>query len=265
MSAVLFQKEIKSNGKLWGIFALVLAMYASVIVAMFDPKLGESLNMMTQSMPEVFAIFGMLDVGSTMVEFVANYLYGFLLIGFPLVFIVLLSMRLVARYVDRGSMAYLLATPNKRRRLALTQAVVLLLGIFLLVGFVTVLCLIVSGAMFPGELDAGAFLALNTGLFCLLVLLGGVCFFSSCLFSDTRNAGGLGAGLTIGFILLQMLSRVGDKFDWLKYLTPLTLYDTSGLIAGDSTAWLWSILLLVFGLLLFGAGILVFCRRDLPV
>ena len=116
INKTLFAREVRSSYKLLLIFLAVLTLYGSMIVAMFDPKLGDSLNLMAESMPEIFAAFGMLDVGATLTQFIVNYLYGFLLIAFPLVFIVLLSNRLVARYVDRGSMAYLLATPNRPRK-----------------------------------------------------------------------------------------------------------------------------------------------------
>lgn len=265
ISLTLIKRECRSNYKILLIFMAVLAIYSSVIIAMFDPKLGKSMKAMAESMPQVFAAFGMLNAASTMIEFLANYLYGFLLIVFPSVFIILTANRLVARYTDRGSMAYLLATPNKRTKIILTQAVFLSAGIFLLVAFVTVLCMVVSGAMFPGELAVNKFLLLNTGLFGLLLFIGGVCFCASCIFNDTRLSYGVGSGLIIAFILVQMLSQAGEKFEDLKYATPLTLFQPDRLIAGKENAvWLFLVLYGV-GILLFGAGIFIFKKRDLPV
>lgn len=51
----LFKREIKSNYKIMLIFMALISMYSSVIVLMFDPKLGESLSIMAESMPEIFA------------------------------------------------------------------------------------------------------------------------------------------------------------------------------------------------------------------
>ena len=102
MSSVLFGRECRANYKIWLIFAAVLTMYSAVIVSMFDPKLGESLNLMAQSMPELFAAFGMASPGVTMLDFLVNYLYGFLYLVFPLVLVLLLVNRLLARYLERG-------------------------------------------------------------------------------------------------------------------------------------------------------------------
>ena len=68
----LYCREMKANFILFLIFAGVLTMYSVMIVMMFDPKLGDSLRMMAESMPEIFAAFGMADVGTTLLEFVAG-------------------------------------------------------------------------------------------------------------------------------------------------------------------------------------------------
>lgn len=265
MNLTLMKRELRANYKLLLIFLAVLSLYSAMIVTMFDPAFSETMNAMAQSMPDIFAAFGMLNPAATLIEFVANYLYGFLLIAFPLVFLVLLANRLVARYVDRGSMAYLLATPNRRTRIILTQAAVLLLCTLVLVIYVTGLCCAVGQALFPGGLDVGKFLLLNAGWLGLLIFLGGLCFCASCLFDDTKLSYGVGAGLCIAFLLIQMLSQAGEKFEALRYATPLTLFDPSRIIAGEEQAVWMFLILYAAGILFYVAGLLIFRRRDLPL
>lgn len=265
MNMTLLKKELKSNYKIALIFLAVITMYCSMIVAMFDPKLGESLKMMSESMPELFSAFGMAAPASTLTEFIANYLYGFILLVFPLIFIILLANRLVARYVDRGSMAYLLATPNKRRNIVVTQAVVMILLILILVIYATVLCIILSEVMFSGELDIKNFLVLNVGLYGLLFFFGGLCFLSSCTFNDSRFSYGVGGALCILFVLMQMVSQVGEKFEAIKYGTPLTLFRPSELILGDSNAIVSFLSLYAMGIVLYGLAIAIFNKKDLSL
>ena len=101
MSGVLFIKELKSNFLLFVIFVGVLLMYAATIIYMFDPEMADSLRQMTDSMPELFAAFGMATVGENLLEFVSNYLYGMIFLAFPAVHLVILGQRLVAGYVDK--------------------------------------------------------------------------------------------------------------------------------------------------------------------
>lgn len=265
MIKALIKKELKGNYKLLLIFMGVLAMYGCMIISMFDPKLGDSLKAMAESMPGIFVAFGMLDTGTTLTEFLANYLYGFLLIVFPLVFILLLSSRLVARYVDRGSMACLLASPNSRGQIIRTQGAMLFFFVLVLDFFAFSLYTAVSAASFPDALDIMAFVRINAGALGVHLLFAGLSFCSACVFSDMRYSMGVSAGASIAFILLQMVSRVGDKFEWVEYLSPLTLFDPKALAVGDENAVLMILPLYAAGILLFAAGMFVFCRKDLSV
>lgn len=120
---------------------------------MFEPKLINSLNSMVQSMPKMFALFGMNNFSNNLTDFLIDYLYSFLLIIFPLVFIVLLVNRLIIRYIDKGSIAYLFASPNSRIKIITTQIVSAFINIFILNLYITILYIAVSESMFKMELD----------------------------------------------------------------------------------------------------------------
>ena len=265
MNKTLFLKEFKSNYKIILIFMGVLTMYASMIIAMFDPKLGESLKMMEQSMGDIFKAFGMGDAGATLIDFIGNYLYGFIVIVFPMVFIIIMANRLITRYADKGSLAYLLATPNTRTNISSTQCLFFIFSLLTLVGYVTILGIVVSGMMFPNALDIKSFLLLNVGLFGLLLFLSSICFLASCFFQEARYSTGLGAGILIASVLFQMVSQVGDKFEFLKYCTPLTLFDVSGIIASNTDAFAKVAVLYGIGILLYIVAIQIFKRRDFSI
>lgn len=62
-----------------------------------------------------------------------------------------------------------------------------------------------------------------------------------------------------------MISQAGEKFENVKYATPLTLFNIDGLTASDGSAWLTCAVLYAAGILLTAAGITVFSRRNLPL
>ncbi|MDD3795081.1 MAG: ABC transporter permease [Lachnospiraceae bacterium] len=265
INRTLYQKEWKTNWILLIIFIGVLTMYAVMIIAMFDPEMGDSLRIMAASMPQIFAAFGMADVGTTLLDFVAGYLYGMLLIAFPAVYIIILSNRLVARYVDNGSMAYLLAVPEKRKNIVGTQAIFLFTSLFVMLVYVMAVILVTSWFMFPGELAIPEFIRVNIGMFGLWIMTGGIAFFGSCLFNETKLALGMSSAFVIYSLLIQMISQVGDKFEVLKYITPFTLFDIDGLTAGNGGAWIACGVMYAAGILFFVAGIEVFKKKNLPI
>ena len=265
MNRTLFAKELRANLFVSGIIAAVLAMYIGMIVSMFDPKLGESLDLMMQSMPEIFAAFGMATQATTLIDFMLNYLYGFLLTIFILVLILIMVNKLMVRYLDRGAMAYLLATPNSRTRIALTMVGVMVTVLVALIAVVTALEVGFGEGMFPGELDFEALARVNAGLLALWLALAGLCFLSACLFSNATAALWVGGGLGILFFLMQMVSKVGDKFEFLQNINPLTLFDYYGLAAGDASAVGGAVALAASAVALFAAAVVVFDRRNLSI
>ncbi len=265
MNTALLKKEIKSNGLLFFIFLAVLSMYGVMVVMMFDPETGDSLRTMAESMPDLFAAFGMADVGTTLLEFISGYLYGMLFVAFPGVYIIILANRLVAKYIDNGSMVYLLAVPEKRLNIILTQAAYLFLSLIVLVGILAALILGFCEMLFSGEIEIYAFLRLNVGLLGILVFFGGACFCSSCFCNESKTSSLIGTAIVAYTVLIQMISQVGDKFEKLKYVTAVTLFDTHGLGSGDKRAWVMCAILYVTGIVMAGVGAWRFCKRDLPL
>lgn len=265
LSKPLFQRELKANYKLFLIFIAIISLYESVVIAMFDPSMGESLQMMSESMPDLFAAFGMVGFSSVLIEFIAELLYGFILIVIPMIHLILLTNKLVVRYIDRGSMAYLLATSNSRKKVIVTQALFSMLANLALVIYAIVFGLIVSQILFPGDLEVGKFLLLNLGLYALLFFLSGLCFFCACFFHDTKLCSGVGAGLCILFFVLKMLGQVSENSKVFSYMTPITLFDAQKLVDFEEAAIGKILVLFVGGLVFYWIGIVRFQRKDLAL
>ena len=265
MNPTLYKREMKGSVKLLVIFGAVMTMYVTIIISMYEPDMLKLLDSYAQAMPELMAAVGMTPGAADLLGFMISYLYGFILLVFPMVYCILRANGLVAKYVDRGSMASLLAAPVRRSSIALTQAAVLITGTMLLVGYVTGLELAVCEAYFPGELAAKELLAVNGGLLCLQLFIGGVCFLFSCIFSDTKYSLAFGAGVPAVMFLLQMLANAGEAAEKARCFTFFTLFDPKGLAAGEGEAVLFAALLLAGAAALYAAGTVVFCKKDLHV
>lgn len=265
INGTLYKREMKGSIRLLLIFAAILTMYISIIISMYNPKMMHTLDTFSEAMPELMAAVGMTPGAASLLGFMVSYLYGFILLIFPMVFSILRGNGLVAKYVDRGSMAALAAAPVKRRTIALTQMSVLISGVFLLILYSTVLEIVIAQNYFPGDLELPKLLMLNGGLLCLQLFIGGICFLASCLFSDTKYSLGFGAGIPSLMYVLQMLANAGEKAEAARYFSLFTLFDPEAIAAGDPGAMTGVAVLLGGAVLLYAAGVLVFCRKDLSV
>ena len=265
LSLPLYKKELKGTAKTLLILAAVAALYVSVIVSIYDPEAMALFDQYVEMMPGLMAALGMTANAGTLIGFMSSYLYGFLLLVLPMLFSMLTANKLVARYVDKGGMASLLAAPVRRSKIVTTQAAVLMTGIVSFIVFITVLELITTSVSFPGRLDVGKLLLLNFGLLCLQLFLGGVCFLFSCLFSDGKYAVGAGVGIPLLMFVLKMLSNTGEKAKIIKYVTFFSLFDSNGLISGNGLAIAGIFILLSLSAVLFYSASIIFCKKDMHV
>ncbi len=265
ISLPLFKRNMISAGKLAIIFLAVLTMYTTVIIYMFDPAMAEMLNQYQEMMPGIMSAVGMSGSTGTLIAFINTYLYGFIMLIIPMVFEIILINKFVMKYIDNGSMALLLATPNTRRKIIITQLVSTVLSIALLLAIITAIGLVSSTAMFPGELDIQKYLQLNISIFLLHLVISGIAFLAACLFNESKGYFALGAGLPILFYLIQMIANMGEKMDYLKYCTIFTLFPGDKIVAGSNGVLSSNLILAGIGILLYTVGAIRFTKKDLPL
>ena len=72
--------------------------------------------------------------------------------------------KLVAKHIDKGSMAYLLNTHYSRIQIILTQFIVLVIGLLVLVCYATGLIIFISNLMFKGEMEIMKLYFIKSGI-----------------------------------------------------------------------------------------------------
>lgn len=262
----LFKYNLKTNRMLWFILLVVMILYYTIITSMYDPESIEALTQMLDLFPkELMNAMGFSQFGTTLLTFVVGYIYGFLIFLFPMFLTVVINHKLMASMVDKGSMAYLLSSPHSRIKVAMTQAfssIALITGFFIMTTLSSVL---VAELMFPGELEIIMYLKINFYTIILYWAISGIVFFGSALANDSKLSLGIGIGIPVMFLVLQMLSGVGEDFKWLENFTMYSLFNPDLMIQGDGFVWIGMLALLGISLTFYSAGIVVFNRKNLYI
>lgn len=183
------------------------------------------------------------------------------------IYIIITGNKLLAAQVDKGSMAYILSTPVKRSKVALTQAVYFI-GSLLTMFVITSIAHIIPTAISNGSIsssDLGYILKFNLGLFVLALAYSGICFLASSIFNLSKNAIAVGGGLVGAFLLLSIMSMFGENFHFVKNFTIASLYNVDTIVSGSSD-YIWQFAVLGgIGLITYFSGIKIFSKRDLPL
>lgn len=247
------------------IILLFLVMYTSVIIYMYDPEIAKMFDAYREMMPEMMAAMGMEGMASSLLEWIKVYLYGFIMLLFPLIFIIIAVNKLVMGFIDNGSMAGILATSNSRGKIIITQLLSLYIWLFILMVCVTAVGIVSANMLFPDELDIEKYLCLNAGTLMLWFAVASITFLASCIFSDAKYYYFFGAGLPILFFFFNMMGNMGENLEFFNYITIYSLLPADKLIAGNSQALRPCLILLLISIVLSAVGGIWFTKRDLSL
>ncbi|HIV68970.1 MAG TPA: ABC transporter permease subunit [Candidatus Butyricicoccus stercorigallinarum] len=264
MNFPLFRYSCKRAFPLWLVFTALMCAYTFAVVRMYDPVAGAALTELAASLPQTMTVLGMASYDNTFTAFIVNYLYGMLMLALPMLFTILLSTQLMARHIARGTMCYLLASPNSRKTIAATQRNVLLFYLFLMLALCCGATVVLCEYFYPGQLAVRHFLLLTACVFALQLALASVCFFFSCKCSGTGRAMTCSAAACLLFYTLRLLANLGGPLEYLRYVTPYTLLDPAGILQSDLRACLLPLVLLVLAVALFALASRTFRKRTMP-
>lgn len=265
MNVALLRHTFKKNWLLLLIFFGVLTMYITIMIAMFNPEDMETITSMLELFPpDLMSAMGFSQLVTDLTSYLASWLYGLLMFGFPMVYCIMLGNRLVAKKVDNGSFASYLSTPVSRSKIIFTQGLYALLSTAALFAAVLGVGLATSEMLHPGLLEINRFIQLNVTTMLVNMAVMMICFFFSCLFNDSTLSTGFGAGLPITFLMLNMLGGTSSDLEILKKFSLYGWYDPIDLVRGD-VDWTINLLYIAILLVLFAGSILIFRRKQLPI
>jgi ABC-2 type transport system permease protein len=266
MSIPLFLKNMKYNTILLLVFLGLMSIYLAVIIYMYDPNgIGALVDMLSILPAKLVNALGLGTLGSGLTGFLASMFYGVLIYLFPMVYCIILGNRLVVKWVYDGSMNTLLATPNSRVKIIVTQGVYMLASIALMFAVLFLVGYVACEHFFPGMLDVKVFLKLNLGACLMTMAIGMFCFFFSCLFNTAKPALFFSSLIPVGFFLLNTLGKLSDQTAFLGKFSLYNAFDGLAIVNGQSSIAIVCGGFGLFVVLLFVGAVGVFSLKRLPV
>ena len=319
LSRPLFKQSLKANWVLWLVMSIGCAAIFVIINLVIGSKdiftnikMDEVSNYVKEENMNWLQILGLLEkMGFSLSRIqvmsqidlnaiMNDLIYKIAGVMLPMIYVMVVSNKLVASQVNDGSMAYVLSTPTNRKTVVRTQFVFLLAS-------VTAMYVIITACALGSEAIANAIklarnpeasnvrLPLRSILYCLgsytsILALGGICFGASCYFNKSSNATVVGGGVCVVSFLACILGLFGSKvfvavgvgveaMSLFDYFSMFTLIDTESMSnfakAINENAfdyytgvynWTWKMAIMVVIFLAFSyAGGRYFTKKDLPL
>ncbi len=267
MSWTLFKADLKSTWAIVVGVTLFVMIYVAASIAMYDPTSAEKMQQMFEMLPEGFLkALGFDNLVAELTPYLSNYLYGFIMLIFPMIGSSVLANSLVAKHVDTGSMAYLLATPNTRVKVMITQAIYMLCALVVIFAVNVGVTILYRAGQWVGMLDIGLFMQLNLVTVLVAFVVSAISFLAACAFGGTKLSLSLGVGIPVAMFVLKMISEISEDLQVLRNFTIYTLVDIERIINGD-TSFVIVISLVLIGatVLIYGAAITLFNKKSLVI
>ena len=253
LSKSILKQSIKNNWKLWAILTGILCFFITVTTFaamsggdMGPPRAegGRGVNVMNMYEAMFFGMMGIMML---------------------LIYAIAAGNKLVASEVDKGTMSFTLNTPTTRKQIIFSKVLFYITSIVLmavLMGLFGTVASLITGT----EIDYGTLWMMVFGFILFGLATSSICFAASCWFNKGGQSLLIGAGLPVGFYLLNAFSGLltinGNEF--LKYFSINTLFDTAAIATGSGFI-IQFIAMGVIAIALYFVGIRKFLRKDLPL
>ncbi len=294
ISIPLLKQTIKSNWGLWLVATLTVSLLYIVIkfavgsIAVSsetDPNILvpyiialetsgltiEGLFISIGINPEILTGLATMD-GNVLVSII---FYPVVAVLLPLVYVVIVGNKLFASQIDNGSMAFILSTPIKRSKIAITQMVFLiasLIAMFLVTSVVDVtLTLIIDNSLAVDKI-----LLLNLGLLLFSLAMGSLTYMFSSIFNYSKYSLSFGGGFALLFFISKILGLFGsdlfmnmgvgiEPMDFFNKITMISLYNTESILDNSTDYIMQFIALIVISSICYSVGAIWLTKKDIPV
>ncbi|QSS98378.1 ABC transporter permease subunit [Pontibacillus sp. ALD_SL1] len=251
-------------------FSSISALYMLLIIWIF-PTFADKMDAMNElisGMPAGFIqAFGLEAGMGSLGEFLSSKYYDMIFIIILSIYSIMITNQLISQFIDRGSMAYLLATPYSRVKIALIQFSVFLTGLLTIMIVTTIVGIWGQSTIVTNsdQMDLQAFLEVNVIGTLVFFAIGSMNFLLSCLLDDEKKA--LGAASLVVFLMygFDIIAKLTEKLSWLEYATIFSFFQASDILRSGSASVDSYIWLIVIGFVALSISIWIFKKRDLPL
>jgi ABC-2 type transport system permease protein len=264
----LIYAEFKRNSKsliLWtvivaGLAALMLFMYPA-----FKDTFDEVENFLNAYPPEFLEAFGLGEGGLDMSTIygwfgVEGYLFVMLIGGS---YAAILGSSILSKEEDDKTIEFLLSKPISRTQIIFGKAIVVLINLVILNLAVSVFLLIAFTTL--GDFDIVIWLLYAFAPLLLQLFFASIAMFISIFVTKSRQVMSVSLGLSIGLYVVDLISKLTDNAEFLKYFTPYEYINAVSIVEDHRIEPIYLLItLFVIAISVIGSWQL-YIRKDISV
>lgn len=229
----MFKREMKINLKnfiIWtsiliGLFLVVFLVYPSIINSQNMEMMDEMMKIFPEEMLKAFNM----DISSIDSAFgwlkTEGFVFVLLITG---IYSGILGSSILLKEESDKTIEYLNSIPVTRKNIVISKILCGLLYITLMVVSIGVFNFI--GLSLSGDFDKKLYILLSITPILSSIVIFAVCLFLSTFTHKTKKTMGISLGIVFASYFLNIISEMGEKTEFLKYISIFTLADIRNVI-----------------------------------
>lgn len=201
--------------------------------------------------------------------------YPIVAVLLPLVYVVIVGNKMFASQIDNGSMAFILSTPIKRSKIALTQMIFMILSLVTMFLITTGVDVVLTKTI-DNSLTLDKIILLNLGLLLFSLAMGSLTYMFSAIFNYSKHSLAFGGGFSLLFFISKILGLFGsdlflnmgvgiEPMAFFNKITMISLYNTSSILDDSTDYILHFTFLTLISITCYTLGVIWFTKKDIPV
>ncbi|RDI90671.1 hypothetical protein Ob7_08132 [Thermosipho africanus Ob7] len=264
---LILKKELRSNIKLFIIWAFVLFLFSYMIAPFIDTVMKDSEEMINfiKSLPKFMVkIFNISENSITPEGFFGMKIMMMAQI-FAGVFSIILASNLFANEFENKTIEYLLVKPISRKKIYLEKLIAILIfyTLFFLIFCTSVLALFKVYVSY--EYSPYILFGYSLYLYVIEIFFGCLTIFLSVIFQKTILSISLSLSTFILMYIIDILGSANEKISFLRYLSIFKYISIGDTINNNVVYINNSIILILLGFVISLFGLKIFTRKDVNI
>jgi len=260
--------EFKRNAKSLILWTVIVAGLAGLMLFMF-PAFKDSFDQLEDLLaiypPEFLEAFGLGEDGLDMSTIygwfgVEGYLFVMLIGGS---YAAILGSSILSKEEDDKTIEFLLSKPISRTQIIFGKAIVVLTNLIILNIAVSIFLLIAFATL--GEFNVVIWLLYAFAPLLLQLFFASIAMFISIFITKSRQVMSISLGLSIGLYVVDLISKLTDNAEFLKYFTPYEYINAISIVENQRIEPLYLLISITVIAISLIASWQLYIRKDISV
>lgn len=264
---MIFKREFLINKKALLIWIVVLGGLIFLMLSLYPEfaKQKESLDKLLKIYPE--ALLKAFDINRLSYSSILGFyaIEGYMIITlFGSIYSVILASNILSKEENEKTIEFLLSKPISRAQIVSQKLLAILVNIFILNAIISVLVFI-GFKMSDSTFNIKTLALISLAPFLLHLTFALVAYFISTVVKKSRNILSISLGIVLVAYFFNVLSKISDKFENLKYITPFEYVNAADIVTSNSIKPLYLVIMFSVMIVSIILTYIVYQRKDITV